>query len=180
MKRRRFLAAVGVGLSLAGCGSRGPTPDASTPTDSDPADADPESPATTDPAGTDPPEGFALGETTGDVNPHGLSVRNDGQDTRTVDLRITDADTNETLLNRSYTLGAEEAVSGKLRGPGTYEVRVAVPVVETEHQTTVAYFDTCNEYGTTAIVDADGSITSETISTLIACQGPTTTSDQSG
>ncbi len=178
MKRRRFLAAVGVGLSLAGCGSRGPTPDASTPTNSDPADADPESPVTTDPAGTDPPEGFALGETTGEFNPHGLTVRTDGEDTWPVELRITDADTDETLLDRSYTLGAEELVNGTLRGPATYDVRVAIP--ETEHVTTVEYFDTCNEYGTTVTIHADGTITSETISTLIACQGPTTTSDQSG
>jgi hypothetical protein len=126
-------------------------------------------PTETPPPGTPPLERFELGETTGDVNPHGLSVRNDGENTRTVELQVTDADTEETLLDRSYTLGAGAVVSGTLRGPATYEVRVAVPEAETEHHRTVDHFDTCNEYGTTATVNADGSITSRMVSTAVAC-----------
>lgn len=184
MKRRRFLAAVAASLSLAGCGSRGPTsadgPGTSTPAGTDPGDTDPENTTeTTDPTGTDPPDARGVGETTSEVNPHGLTVRNDGEDTRTVELQITNADTDETLLDRSYTLGSEEEVSSELRGPATYDVRVAVPEAETEHVTTVDYFDTCNSYGTTVRIHPDGTITSETIRTLIACEEPTATPDES-
>jgi len=172
MQRRRFLAAVGASIALAGCGSQdsasGDDPGTDTPSNADPTDTSAGSPAETpDPTDTDPPDGFALGETSGDHNPHGLTVRNDGEDARTVDLRVTDADTDETLLDRSYSLAAGGGISGELRGPATYDVRVAIP--ETEHETTVAYFDTCNTYGTTVTIDAGGSITSEMIRTLVAC-----------
>jgi hypothetical protein len=136
-------------------------------------------PTETLPPETPSPDGFALGETTGDVNPHGLTVRNDGQDGRTVELQVADADTDETLLDQSYTLGGEEDIRGTLRGPATYDVHVAVPEAETEHATTIEYFDTCNEYGTTVTIDPDGTITSETISTLIACEEPTPTPGES-
>jgi hypothetical protein len=186
MRRRRFLAGVGASLAVTGCLSRGAGP-GSDPTDTDPpesTDPDPTATptgapeATATPVGTpdqgEPPaDGFAIGETTGDVNPHGLTLENESDDPRTVELTVSDADTEETLLDRSYSLEASENVSGELRGPAAYHVRVALPEEGTEHATTVEYFDTCNSYGTTVTIDADGSITSRTIRTLVACNPET-------
>jgi hypothetical protein len=182
MKRRRFLAAVGASFTVAGCLSRGSGPGTGPTDTASPEGTDPDPTATptgapggtatpvgtTDPGGT-PADGFTLGETTGDVNPHGLTLENEGEDARTAELTVSDADTDETLLDRSYSLKAGEDVSGELRGPAAYHVRVTLPEEGTEHGTTVEYFDTCNSYGTTVIVDADGSITSRTIRTLVAC-----------
>jgi hypothetical protein len=50
-----------------------------------------------------------------------------------------------------------------------YEVRVALPDVNEEHVTTVDYFDTCNEYETIVAFTPDGMLTSETLTTYLAC-----------
>jgi hypothetical protein len=172
MQRRRFLATVGASFTVAGCLSRGSMPGSGS-TDTPTPSGEPNETATPtearDSTETATTNEFALGETTGDVNPHGLTVRNEGDDSRTVELTVSDAETDETLLTRSYSLDGDEAVSGELRGPATYEVRVTFPEEGTEHATMIDYFDTCNSYGTTVSIDEDGSITSRTITTLVAC-----------
>ena len=170
MRRRTFLAAVGASIGLAGCTSRGSTPESNPGTDTGtPEGTDTATPAGADPAAMQPSDGFTLGETTGDVNPHGLTVRNDGEDSRTIDLTISDADTGETLLDRTYSLGSGERIEGELRGPAAYDVGVEVTAAGTEHVTTVDHFDTCNEYGTTVTIAADGTMESQLITTLVAC-----------
>jgi hypothetical protein len=161
MRRRRFLAAAGASLVLAGCGSQDSTAGGDPGTDTRRMDRD----------------DFTLGEATDDANPHELRVTNDGDGTRTVTLRITGSGTTETLLDRSFSLGVDGEISGELRGPATYEVRVTVPDAETEHLTTVDYFDTCNDYGTTVTIDASGSMTSQMFRTDAMCPSlPTETS----
>jgi len=172
MKRRRLLVALGGSLTLAGCLSRGSEPgESAQPTDDTGAPTDTPDPGPTA-SGT-----FHVGETTGDANPHGLTVHNEGDTPRSVDLRIVDTDTGETLLDQSYSIGAGEAIGGELRGPDGYEVRVEVTDAGTEHVTTVEYFDTCNDYGTTVTIAPDGSLSSETISTLLECDSVTPTDD---
>ena len=154
MKRRRLLAALGGSLALAGCLSRGSGPGAT---------------ETPDPTATPPSDGFALGETADDANPHELRVTNDGDGTRTVGLRISDSGTGEPLLDRSFSLGADGEISGELRGPATYEVRVTVSETGTEHVTTVEYFDTCNDYGTHVTIDSGGAVSMNPFSTAALC-----------
>jgi hypothetical protein len=174
MQRRRFLAAVGASIALAGCGSQdsasGDDPGTDTPSNADPTDTNAGSPAETpDPTDTDPPDGFALGESSGDVNPHSLTVYNGGDTTRTVELRVTDTDAGETRLDRSFALDADDEVSGVLRGPATYEVFVGVPEAGTDETVTVAHFDTCNDYGTKVTVGVGGSVSVEQFGTDAYC-----------
>jgi len=137
-------------------------------------ECDPTPTETPDPGGTPSSEEFAIGETTRDANPHGLTVHNDGDESWTVELGISDADTGETLFDRSYSLDGGEEVGGVLRGPARYEVRVSLPDAGTEHVTTVAYFDTCNSYTTTVTIAADGALSSATIKTEAWCGPPLT------
>lgn len=152
MKRRRVLATLGAGFSVAGCLSDGSTPNGT----------DPDTPDNTDTA-------FSIGATDDDVGAHGLTVRNAGDSSRIVELRIGDAETGETLLDRSYSLADGGEISGELREPAEYEVRIDVPEGGTGHVTTVGYFDTCNEYETIVTITADGTITSETLRTDLEC-----------
>jgi hypothetical protein len=184
MKRRRFLAAAGVSLGVAGCLSRESEPGGTNPGTDTPTAGDTDETATKTPGetpgsgGTPPSDGFELGETIGDVNPHEFRVSNDGDVSRTVDLRITDAETDGTLLDQSYTLPAKGNIAGLLRGPAEYDVRVAVPGTGTEHVTTIDLFDTCNDYGTNVTVGPDGSVSSQTFTTAMDCEPtPTETPD---
>jgi len=164
MRRRRFLVVLGASLPLAGCLSRGSTPDSGPPSET------PEPTGTPTDPGASRSDAFALGETTDDHNPHGLSVENRGDTVRAIDLRVTDAEAGETLLDRSYRLGGGEGVDGDLRGPAIYEVRVAVPDAGTERVVTIDHFDTCNSYGTTVAIAPDGTVEPpRTWSTLAAC-----------
>jgi hypothetical protein len=191
MQRRRFLAALAASLPVAGClsrGSPGGTPGTDTDTPADPTAASPGDAGGTDtptpgstetdtrsetptPRSTVAPDetAFDIGEPAGDFNPHGLSLLNEGEETRTVDLRIADAGAGETLLEESYTLASGERVDGTIEPLGAYEVRVAIPETGAEHVTTVDYFDVCNSYGTDVTIDADGSISSRMWQTLAAC-----------
>lgn len=199
MIRRRFLVALSATLPIAGClsGRKQPEeaadPDDSTSngtdtddsttngtdtdnstsngTDTDDSDTGTDNSDTDWCTGgeSDSYETFSIGETTGDVNPHGLTLRNDGDDSRTIGLCITDAETAETLVDQSCSLGGGEAMSGELRGPAAYEVQVSVPDSGAEHTTTVEYFDTCNDYGTTVTITSSGTITSETVRTDAEC-----------
>lgn len=114
-------------------------------------------------------KGFSVGETTSDTNPHGLTVHNDADSSRTVIVHITDTETNETLRDRSCSLGGGKDISGELGGSAEYRVTVTVPDSGMEHDTMVDYFDTCNDYGTTVTISPDGTITSETVRTEREC-----------
>lgn len=162
MRRRGFIAALGAGILSAGCLSErdGAGPSANTTNDSD------LEMCTT---GENPLEAFRLGESTTEINPHRLTIQNDGDSSRTVSLHITDADLDEALLNRSCLLGGSKDISGELREPAEYRVTVTLPDSGREHDTIVDYFDTCNDYGTTVTLSPDGTITSETMRTEIEC-----------
>lgn len=163
MKRRTCIAALGASIPIAGCLSEskagGPDPN------------------TTDNSGTEPSAvgtktsdgAFSVGDPSGEVNPHELTVRNDSDRSWTIALRITDVERDETLLDRSRTLGGRESINGVLRGPAEYRVAVTVSDTGTEHVRTVGYFDTCNEYSTTVLISSGGTVTSESIRTEAAC-----------
>jgi len=150
-------------LSIAGCLSR--DSDSGESNDPTEVDSDPTTPVPGTSSGA-----FTLGEPTDDVNPHTLTVQNDGNTSRTVGLRITDADTGEALLNQSYSIDGGREVAGELHGPAEYEVQVAVPDAGTEHITTVSYFDTCNDYETSVTVASDGTLFSRTMKTDQECR----------
>lgn len=162
MRRRGFIAALGAGILSAGCLSEREAggPNANT-TDASDAEL-----CTT---GENALEGFRVGDPTNDSNPHGLTIQNDGDISRTVSLRITDAGGNESLLDRSCLLGAGTDISGKLREPAEYGVTVTLPDSRKRHDTIVDYFDSCNDYRTTVRLSPDGTITSETVRTEVAC-----------
>ncbi len=162
MKRREFIISLGAGVLSTGCLS-----------DSDATDPDT---TTTDysaiemcATGTDALDGFSIGESTDSINPHGLTVQNDGDTPRTVTLRIIDTEFDKTYLNQSCSLDSGEAVSGKLRGTTEYRVTVTLHKTGMAHNTNVAYFDTCNDYETTVTLSPEGTITSETMRTEIEC-----------
>lgn len=152
MYRRRFLVLTGTILSLVGCLS-----DTSVRND----------------RGTDTlttgDTAFVIGPFNEEVNPHDLTVRNDGVTSRIVQIRIRDAETAESLLEETYTLDDGSEIRGELRGHAAYQVRVNLQNVGMEHVTTVDYFDTCNEYGTIVTIPANGPITSETMTTDLEC-----------
>lgn len=152
MYRRRVLISTGTILSFVGCLSDTPVRN----------DGGTDTLITGDTA-------FVIGPVTEDVNPHGLTVRNDGGTSRIVQLRIRDAETAESLLEETYTLDNGTEIRGELRGPDAYQVRVNPKNVGMEHVTIVDYFDTCNEYGTIVTIPANGPITSETLTTDLEC-----------
>ena len=163
MNRRRFLSASTAPLLIAGCLSSNSNP-------GEPNDSTETTLNTTTPEPGARSDAFTLGEATDDVNPHRLTVRNDGDTTRTVGLQITDTDTDEVLLNESYAIDGGGDVAGELHGPAEYEVQVRVPAASTEHITTVDYFDTCNDYDTTVTVAPDETLSSRMMKTDLACR----------
>ena len=194
MNRRRFVAAVGASLALAGCATEGSVPE----TDDD--DVTPATPpsideTTTEQPRTDPPPGsgdretpadgpretrdgaFAVGERVGEFNPMGLAIDNDGPDERTVRLEITDTQAEAVLVERTFDVSSE--LRGELRSPTDYEIRVAVPAegIETVETIDEGVFDTCNSYGTTISISRGGEFERETMSTLVACDADLTVSD---
>jgi hypothetical protein len=162
MRRRGYITVLGVGILSAGCLSER---DGAGPSTNTPNDADLEMCTT----GENALEGFSVGESTTDINPHELTIQNDGDSSRTISLRITNADLDEALLDRSCLLGAGKDISGELREPAEYRVAVTMSDSEREHVTSVDYFDTCNDYVTTVTLSPEGTITSETVTTEVAC-----------
>lgn len=163
MRRRKCIATLGASILVAGCLSELEVdgPDTNTTDDSD-TETSAAGKKTSD-------EAFSVGDTTGEVNPHELTVQNDGNRSRTIALRITDTETDETRLDRSWSLGGGEYINRELRGPAEYRVTVTVPDTGTEHVRKVGYFDTCNDYRTTVTISTGGTVTSESIRTEAAC-----------
>lgn len=156
MRRRKYIAVLGASIPVAGCLSANA--------------ADDPDPNTTDDTNTDTSdEVFSVGDTTGKVNPHELTIQNDSDRSRTIALRITDTETDEMLLDRSYSLGVGESINGKLRGPAEYRVTATLSDTGTEHVRKVGHFDTCNDYWTTVTISSDGTVTGESIQTQAAC-----------
>ncbi|WP_339104764.1 hypothetical protein [Haloterrigena salinisoli] len=168
MRRRKYIVVLGASIPVAGCLSEikaaGPNANESRPdgTETDTNTRDDSDTETSD-------EAFGVGNTTGEANPHKLTVQNDGDRSWTIALRITDAETDETLVERSYSLGGREDINGELRGPAEYRVTVTVPDTGTEHVRKVGYFDTCNDYRTTVTISPDGTVTSDSIRTEAGC-----------
>lgn len=152
MKRRNVLFSFGACLSIAGCLSNEPTGNG---------------PGTATPANgnTD----FSIGTTTDEVHAHRLTVLNSDDSSRLVELHIRDVASDEIRLDRLITLEKGGEISGELRQPAEYEVRITLPNAEVEHVTTVDYFDTCNEYETMVAINPGGMLTSETLTTDLAC-----------
>jgi len=184
MRRRRFIAAVGASLALAGCSTEGSTPE----TDGDVTPAPPPSidGTTTEAPETDPGPGsddretpgredfradaFAVGEPAGEINPMGLTIDNDGSDERTVHLEITDTQARSVLLNETFDVDGE--IRGEIRVPSDYEIRVGVPAegIQTVETIDEGLFDTCNNYGTTISIGHGGNFETQTRSTLAECR----------
>lgn len=113
---------------------------------------------------------FEIGERVDDVSPHGVTVVNDGNETRTVAVSVAVPVRNETLLNRTYSLAPDERVEGELRRPAYYELAVALPGSGASHRGAIDIFDHCNSYGTTLTVHSDGTVSSRTTSSLAGCE----------
>ncbi|AHG01174.1 hypothetical protein HALLA_18780 [Halostagnicola larsenii XH-48] len=156
MRRRELIAALGVTLPTAGCLSAN--------------EADVPITNATDKSDTEAFDGtFSVGDTTDTVGPHELTVENESERSRTISLRITDTKTDETLLERSYSIGGGGSINGELRGPAEYRVAVTSSETGTEHVRKIEYFDTCNDYWTTVTISSDGTITGKSIQTQVAC-----------
>jgi len=192
MRRRRFVAAIGASLTLAGCSTEGSTPETDddvtpapvdgigttteTPqTDPVPDSADRETPSSENPEtpGRDEIRDgvFAVGESVGEIGPLGVTIQNTGDAAQSVNLRITDTASEELLLDESYTIAPDSSVKGEIRAPSDYDIRVTVPEAGTETVETVeeGLFDTCNSYGTAVTIGRDGGLDAETFTTLVAC-----------
>lgn len=188
MKRRRLLGTLAGTLAFAGCTSPtsetdGPaTTDDTTQSTTDGTTSTP--PGETSPDGTPetttrPPEtrvdSFSIGESVGDVNPLGVTIRNEDSGARVVSLQVTaTADENE-LLDATYSVPPEGRVTGEIRTPADYEIRAAVPRAETETAETIeeGLFDTCNGYGTSITIGPGGELSSRTFTTLVKCSTAT-------
>ncbi len=158
MRRRKYIAALGASIPVAGCLSANEAEDPDT--------------NATDDTNTETSDGaFSVGDTTGKVNPHELTIQNDSDRSRTITLRVTDTETDETLLDRSYSLGGGESINGELRGPAEYRVTATLSDTGTEHVRKVGNYDTCNDHWTTVTISLDGTVTSESIRTQAACGG---------
>jgi hypothetical protein len=189
MKRRRFVAAVGASLALAGCSANDTSPE--TDNSVTPADVPSVGPSTTAPppgATTVTPEddltprelpqkrvedAFTVGEHDGEINPMRLTIKSNLPGERTIRLRITDAQTDEQLLDETFTTAGE--IDGKIRSPGDYEIRIGLREEGTESVETIdeGQFDTCNDYRTILTIGRDGHLSAETQTTLAACDlGP--------
>ena len=179
MRRRRFVAALGAAVALAGCPSGASTPQdhaTETPTESGGATA------TDHPTEAERRQRFTVGNSPGDVNPLGVYVENRGESTRTITLRITDTERDEVRLLGTYALESNRTLAGKIRAPSTYDIEVTLratneSVVETVEE---GLFDTCNGYGTTVTLGADGSLDAETYTTLVLCQTATAATTEDG
>lgn len=152
MKRRRILIFMSAGLSIPGCLAVDQTGDGS---------------ATATPATGD--TSFSIGALVEGVHAHRLTVQNAGDTSRLIELRIRNTEVDETRLARSIRLTGGGKLSGELRRPAEYEVRVTLPNLGEAHVTTVDYFDTCNEYETIVAITPDGMLTSETLTTDLEC-----------
>lgn len=199
MRRRDLLAGVGTvgALALAGCTAEGDAPadEGEDPTDT-PADGTPtgrdttqptEEPTTDDPGrigddgnGWNPgsetpvetavvgdPETVAFPENN---RPHAVRVWNDADAGR--DLGLTLATAGETILERTVAVPADGWLSLRLAEPAAYELAIAV---DGEPAGTVAVrrgLIDCNGSSTNVTVGPDATVTSKTVSTMLACPGP--------
>jgi len=180
MNRRRLLSAIG-GLGVAAsAGCLGAGGDAGDPDGDTPDDTPTEVPAGDNPSfnpGSDEP---AWSRTIGDRDavafpesnrPIEAVVWNDGPER---DVRVVVGCACEPLLDETVTLPADAFLSLTFAEPGAYEFRLAVGNGDLRPVT--AYdcgaFD-CNDTTTTVQVTADGTVRTETLSTAVACPGPT-------
>lgn len=145
-------------------------PPDSTPSDS--TDTPTESPHT-----DTPPNQFVVGEPTGEINPLGVTIRNEGGSARTVELTITDTKREKRLLQETVSVAVDGRVTGEIRAPSDYEVRAEVPEAGTDvvEEVDEGLFDSCNGYNTTVTVESGGELTAQTVTTLVLCKTATVT-----
>lgn len=169
MHRRRLLrglAATGALGAVAGCTATDPdTTPGRDPDGTTTPGSEPDGPVAERDVGSR--EGVPFPENNG---PHGLTVVNGAERARRVGVTVVGP--RDTLLTDTWSVPAGARVRVRLLEPAAYVVRVAV---EDERVATVEvprrYFD-CNQSGTTVTVDGAGRADVETVSTLVACPGP--------
>lgn len=115
---------------------------------------------------------FEIGDRVDDVNPHPVTIGNNGSETRTFTLSVAAPVRNETLLKRSYSLSPGETVQGEFHRPAYYELTVSLSGSATRHSEVIDYFDYCNSYATTVTIQANGNISSWMGSTMAGCERP--------
>lgn len=121
---------------------------------------------------------FTVGDASGEVSPLAVEIRNERSSARTVEVVVEDTRRGAVRVGRQYTLPPGGEVSGEIRAPSDYEIRVTLPDRDREAVETVArsLFDTCNDYGTTVRIESED-ISARTWSTLVLCRTATPRTD---
>lgn len=162
MRRRELLSAAGTAMvAVAGC-TKAPgsgDPDSATPT---------ETPAF-DPDGRF--ETVRIGDDTGEIIPHQVSIWNAADRARSIHVAVSDEAAGETRHERTYEFPGDSALNVELRAPARYRITIRVPDAELDRSFTVArsYFDTCNDSYSHVSVRQSGRITVRTLTTELAC-----------
>jgi len=203
MKRRSFLGTIGIGLATtAGCigntddGAVGSTGEASATGGTASADdeatdtstgTDASDETATETATEQPPDGtpVASGEEyerrvgsgtldeTGLRRPHRIAVRNSTTTTRSVTLTIRRS--GDDVFADQFALEPDAVVGVVLTDLDTYEVDATRPESEATESVTIGPDRfTCNVTQTSLTVETDGTLSSGSISTLMACPGVVT------
>ncbi|AGB15599.1 hypothetical protein Halru_0980 [Halovivax ruber XH-70] len=172
MKRRQLLAATGLGVTsmMAGClqefrpardeDDRGDTQErGSTPADDSPTPV---------PAGETVERDPTDGQLGGRRSPHAVFLTNPTKTERTVALAIEQG--GETILDESFTVQPEGAAKVAISRFAAYTVEAAVDGSSESATETVerTQFD-CNATSVQLELQADGTLSSSTLSTMMAC-----------
>lgn len=198
MKRRDLLAGVGTTgvLALAGCTAEG---DAPADGDEDPTDTPDETPTdrdttqptqepTTDdpdqiggddddgwnPGSESPVETAVVGDETvafpENNQPHAVRVWNAAEAEREFGLTVESE--GDPVLERTVTTPADEWVLVRLAEPAAYSLRITVDGAAAGTVAVERGLIDCNGSSTNVTVGPDATVTSRTVSTMLACPGP--------
>ena len=181
MKRRTFLASVGIGLATvaAGCTSQAsssvaPKTDSETTTATSEGQTDTEqTPEQTLIEAGESAEraiGAASLEERGLRTPHHVAFGNSTEESHQGTITVSTAD--ETVFEESVELEANASIVVSLTDLDTYTIRVTVPELDATEQVTIEPGQfTCNVTRTTVSIQEDNTLDSMSVSTLMACPG---------